>query len=71
MTDLTMMLANSSIFVNTLGALDASGKAGARFVFGPSGQSSLIGRRIYFAFLTFGGGKFTMASNPIQLRLEK
>ncbi|MCA8956794.1 MAG: FG-GAP repeat protein [Planctomycetes bacterium] len=69
-TDLTIALANSPTFANTMGTLDPAGRAAARFVAGPIQDPTLVGLRLYYAYLVHGGG-YHLASNPIQLVLQK
>ena len=52
MLQASLDLANSSIFVNSLGLLDAAGRANTTFATPPSLLSSQLGRPLAFAFAT-------------------
>lgn len=68
LTDLSIQLANSSVFVNSLGTLDASGAGSATFAM-PSVGAAFIGRKIYFASLRLN--PFDGASNAITIELTR
>jgi hypothetical protein len=63
--DLSLQLANSSVFVNTAGFLDAAGLARARFAPPPGVLAPVLGLDFHFAFVLLAPIDF--ASNPVRL----
>ena len=65
--------ANTALYPNTLGALDAQGRATAAFVIPPgvppSVQSGLAGAPLWHAFAVFDGNGALAASNPVRVML--
>lgn len=66
--DLSLQAANSTVFVNTVGLLDPSGRARARFVPPPGVLTPLVGRDLDFAFALVQ--PVTLASNPVRLVID-
>lgn len=66
MLQVSLGLANSSIFVNSIGVLDGSGWASARFAAPPRLLSSQLGRPLSFAFTTV---PFAFVSSAVTLTI--
>jgi len=65
--DLSLQLANSAVFVNTVGSLDANGRAAARFAPPAGVLVPLVGRDLHFAFALLQPA--TLASNPVRVTI--
>ena len=68
---LTALAPNSQLLTNTLGQLDASGKATARWTAIPQIPASFGGTVFRHAYVVFGNSPFDLASNPVPLTLVK
>lgn len=67
-TDFTLLAANSSVLVNTLGVLDGAGKATAQIAVPPGVNPNLVGTDPHHAYTLILPQDFT--SNPVQLILN-
>jgi hypothetical protein len=65
----SLSLANSSILVNSLGTLSASGSAWARFHLPPGLLRAIAGRYLTFAWVAASAGGVEFASNPARVKL--
>lgn len=63
----SLWFANTSVFVNTVGFLDGTGRARASFVAPPAVFSSLLGGDLHFAFAVLQ--PTSLASNPVRVEL--
>lgn len=71
--DLTLQGANSPVYQNTLGQLDANGAASAAFVLPAMTDPVLVGvvvHHAYVVFTTLADGGLHMASNSVKLTFE-
>ncbi|MBL8728472.1 MAG: metallophosphoesterase family protein [Planctomycetes bacterium] len=71
--DLTLQGANSSVYPNSVGQLDANGDANAAFVLPPMTDPVLVGvvvHHAYVVFTTLADGGLQMASNTVKLTFE-
>lgn len=64
----TLQLANTAIMQNTVGRLDASGRAQARIVLPPL-PASLVGTELWHAFVVMHAAQVAGASNSVKLRI--
>lgn len=69
--DLTLSFPNSPLLSQSLGTLDANGRATARFTAIPQIPVSLVGRSFYHAYLTIGNPPFDFASNAVSVTLTR
>ncbi|MBL9077482.1 MAG: metallophosphoesterase family protein [Planctomycetes bacterium] len=67
---LSLQLANSPIYQNSIGLLDATGSANAAFVLPPLTDPVLVGTVVHHAYVVGDGATLTLASNPVRLRFE-
>lgn len=66
---LTLGLANSPFYPNSLGFLDATGRATAAFVLPPLTDPTLAGLVLHHAYIVGGSQGLTMASNAVKVTL--
>ncbi len=70
--DLSLSFPNSSLFVNSFGILDKTGKATAAIRVPPAAFAALTGTRLWHAFVVLGSGPaLRHVSNPVSLRLVR
>ncbi len=68
---ITLAYPNSLLLMNSLGKLDASGKAAARWTAIPLIPRALVGKLFHHAYVVIGNSPFDMASNAVPLTLVK
>ncbi len=64
---LSLSLANSAIYQNTIGVLDGTGRATASLVLPPLNDPSLIGQPLWHAYVLGDGVSFVHASNAVKM----
>ena len=69
--NLTLAFPNSPLLTNSLGTLNASGMATAKWTALPLIPPALVGMTFHHAYVVFGSSPFDFASNAVPLTLLK
>lgn len=64
---LSLALANTPVYPNSLGVLDATGRAAAALVLPPLNDPSLVGQALWHAYVVHDGQSFVHASNAVKM----
>jgi tetratricopeptide (TPR) repeat protein len=68
--DLSLQLANSPVYQDSIGLLDGNGAAAAAFVLPPLSDPTLVGSEVFHAYVVLGSGGLSLVSNTVKLTFE-